>query len=121
MARRKFVFNVDENGEEAEHPESGTDSDSDMDIVDDNEALEKDLASLDNEQAEFIRKINKMGNLSFHDKAANSLRNTLTARNQAGSAVTLPRNNTGNAHHSAARTGVVSPMMNTLRSSADNA
>ena len=48
------------------------------------EALEKDLSSLDKEQADFIRKINRLGNLSFHSGGANagntSLRNTLTSR-----------------------------------------
>ena len=85
LARRKFHFNVNANGEELpDQPDTGTDSSDDSMEMEGEEALERDLSSLDKEQADFIRKINRIGNLSFHSggNAANnsSLRNTLTSR-----------------------------------------
>ena len=94
LARRKFVFNVNANGEELpDQPDTGTDSSDDSMEMEGEEALERDLSSLDKEQADFIRKINRIGNLSFHSgpSANNSLRNTLTANRKkaSGSQVTL--------------------------------
>ena len=63
MAKRKFVYSEKPDGEDGE---GGSESDSmsdDVDIIEDD--LERDLSNLDKEQAEFIRKINRMGALSF--------------------------------------------------------
>ena len=77
MQKRKFVYSDKAPGDDEflANSDSGTDSEEGVDLNDIAD-LEKDLAALDTDQADFIRKINRYGAMSFTAKIGDHNRNT---------------------------------------------